>query len=77
MTDNFEGYALLKTDDPFTECYEWFWVTLGEDDVYPKEFLEYLHQLVDDIDSGKEEVIPIDEDFMNRIKNLVGDLIDD
>ncbi|NDG31565.1 hypothetical protein EB118_16040 [bacterium] len=64
----------LKDDNPEQECLEWFWVTLGEDEVYPKEFLEYLMQLVDDIETGKEELIPMDEDFMNRLKDLVKDV---
>lgn len=71
MTDNYKDYALLEKDDPFTECYEWFWVTLGEDEVYPKEFLEYLMKLADDVETGKEELIPLDEDFFDRLKNLV------
>ncbi len=70
MTSNYDGYALLKEDDPEAECIEWFWASLNEDDVYPKEFLEYLQQLVDDIETGKEEVIPLDEDFFNRLKEL-------
>jgi hypothetical protein len=74
MTSNYENYALLKDDDPETECLEWFWATLGEDDTYPKEFLEYLMQMVDDIETGKEKVYPMDEDFFNRLKNLVEDV---
>jgi hypothetical protein len=77
MGINYKDYALLKNDDPETECLEWFWGTLGEDDVYPKEFLEYLMQLADDVATGKEKVIPMDEDFFDRMKDLVGDLIDD
>jgi hypothetical protein len=61
MTSNYEHYGLLKDDDPEQECYEWFWASLGEDDVYPKEFLEYLMQMVDDIETGKEKVIPMDD----------------
>jgi hypothetical protein len=76
MGSNYKDYALLKDDNPEQECIEWFWVTLGEDEVYPKEFLEYLMKMVDDIESGKEKVYPMDE-VMNRVKNLVGDLIDD
>jgi hypothetical protein len=74
MTSNYDGYALLKEDDPEAECIEWFWASLNEDDVYPKEFLEYLQQMVDDIESGKEEVVPLDDDFFDRIKNLIGDV---
>jgi len=70
LTSDYDGYALLKEDDPETECIEWFWASLNEDDVYPKEFLEYLMQMVDDIETGKEKLIPLDEDFFDRIKEL-------
>jgi hypothetical protein len=70
MTSDYDGYALLKEDDPETECIEWFWASLNEDDVYPKEFLEHLMQMVDDIETGKEKLIPLDEDFFDRIKEL-------
>ena len=66
---NYDNYALPRTaEDPEQECLEWFWVTLGEDDTYPKEFLEYLLQMVDDISTGKEELIPMDENFMEELK---------
>lgn len=71
MTNNFKDYTLLHTDNPFTECYEWFWVSLGEDNVYPKEFLEHLMQLSHDVQTGKEKVYPLDEDFFDRIKELI------
>ena len=74
MTSNYDGYALMKEDDPESECLEWFWASLNEDDVYPKEFLEYLMQMVDDIDTGKEKVVPLDEDFFDRMKDLVKDV---
>jgi len=74
MTDNFTDYALLKNDDPFEECRDWFWVSLGEDNVYPKEFLEYLHQMADDVATGKVETIPFTEDMFDELKDLVGDL---
>jgi hypothetical protein len=74
MTSNYENYALMKEDDPETECIEWFWASLNEDDVYPKEFLEYLLQMVDDIETGKEKVVPLDEDFFDRVKELVKDV---
>jgi hypothetical protein len=56
MTNKFDDYGLLKTDDPYTECYEWFWVTLGEDDTYPKEFLEYLMELAEDVKNNPEKL---------------------
>jgi hypothetical protein len=76
MTDNFEDYALLKTDDPFTECYEWFWGSLNEDDTYPKEFLEYLMDLCDKVERGEEKLIPLGEDFMKELEELSEDIED-
>ena len=61
MTSNYDGYALMKEDDPETECIEWFWASLNEDDVYPKEFLEHLMQMVEDIETGKEKVYTWEE----------------
>jgi hypothetical protein len=75
MTDNYADYNLLSSvEDPFTECYEWFWVSLGEDNVYPKEFLEYLMKLADDVKTGKEKVYPMDWDQLNRISDLLDDV---
>ena len=75
MGSNYEGFSILSSvDDPEAECLEWFWVGLNEDDVYPKEFLEYLMQMVDDIETGKEKVYPMDEVQMNRLKDLTKDV---
>lgn len=57
MTNNFDGYKLLKDDDPFKECYEWFWQLLGEDNVIPKSFLEHLQEIIRRIDAGEEKLI--------------------
>ena len=45
-----------------------------EDEIYPKHFLDSLLQMVDDIETGKEKVYPIDEDFFDRMKDLVKDV---
>ena len=77
MTSNYEGYALLKEDDPYEECYNWFWVSLNEDDTYPKEFLEYLMQLAEDVETGKVETVPFTREMFDRIDDLIGgDLVD-
>jgi len=77
MANNYKDYTLLKDDDPFEECRQWLWVTLGEDNVYPKEFLEYLMQLADDVATGKEKTIPFTKEMFDDLDDLVGDLIDD
>jgi len=74
MTSNYDDYALMQDDDPEAECIEWFWASLNEDDVYPKEFLEYLMQMVDDIETGKEKVIPLDEVMIRKLDDLVSDI---
>ena len=72
ITSNYEGYALMKEDDPETECIEWFWASLNEDDVYPKEFLEYLMDLADKIERGEVETVPFDLEQLERINELLG-----
>jgi len=76
ISGNYENYALLKDDDPYQECYEWFWCSINMDETYPKEFLEYLMKLADDVETGKEKVYPLDEDFFDRLKDLTDNLID-
>jgi len=74
MTENYTNYKLMWYDNPYEECYSCFWTYLGDDDVLPKEFLEYLMQMVDDIETGKEKVVPLDENFFDRMKKLVEDV---
>jgi len=61
ILSNYEGYDLLEDDDPYEQCYEWFWTSINLDETYPKEFLEHLQQMVDDIDSGKVKTYTLDE----------------
>ena len=75
MGSNYENYALPRTvEDPEAECISWFWGTLGEDEVYPKEFLEYLMEMSEDVRTGKVETVPLTEDFFDRLKDLVKDV---
>jgi len=67
MTGNYKDYALMWYDDPYEECVDWFWQCLGDDDTLPKEFLEHLMQMVEDIDSGKVKTYPMDE-VMDKLK---------
>lgn len=61
MTNNLDNYALLKDDDPLEECLGWFWSSIGVDEIYPKEFLEYLLQLCDDVETGKVKTYTLEE----------------
>jgi hypothetical protein len=67
MTGNYKDYSLMWYDDPYAECYNWFWETLGEDEVLSKEFLEYLMQMADDVDTGKVKTYSLDE-VMKELK---------
>ena len=67
MTGNYKDYALMRYDDPYDECYNWFWQSLGEDETLPKEFLEHLIQLAEDVRTGKEKTYPM-EDVMKTLK---------
>jgi hypothetical protein len=73
MGNNYQEYALLASDDPLEQCILYFWDSL-EDEIYPKHFLESLLQIVDDIDTGKEKLVPLDEVFFDRVKELVKDI---
>jgi hypothetical protein len=68
ISGNYADYAILSNDDPYEECYNWFWTSINLDECYSKEFLEYLQQLMRDIDSGKEKVYPMD-DVMERTED--------
>lgn len=74
MTSNYKDYALLHDDDPFTECLEWFWYDLNGDELYSKEFLEYLYQLAEDVETGKVKTIPMDLEQLKRISDLLDDV---
>jgi hypothetical protein len=75
MGNNYQGYALLPEDDPLELCILYFWDSL-EDEIYPKFFLEELLQMVDDIDTGKEKLIPM-EDVMEKLKSWCEEPDDD
>lgn len=71
VSGNYTDYALLSDDDPYEECYQWFWCSINMDETYPKEFLEYLMDMCDRIESEEERVIPLTEDFFDSLKELV------
>ena len=76
MGDNYQEYALLVSDDPLEQCILYFWDSL-EDEIYPKEFLESLMQMADDVETGKVKTYPMDENVIERLQDLVGDMIDE
>ena len=52
ITGNYEGYTLSEEEDPYQECYEWFWLSINLDETCSKEFIEEL------IRRSKEPVYP-------------------
>ena len=74
VTGDYEKYTLLRDDEPFQECYDWFWGSINLDETYPKEFLEYLMEMAEDVRTGKVETVPLTEDFFDRLKDLVKDV---
>lgn len=69
MTGNWKDYAVLFYDDPYEECHDCFWSYLGEDDTLPKDFLEHLQEMAEDVLSGKVKTVPM-EDVMKELKEL-------
>ena len=78
MTSNYDGYALLKEDDPEGECLDWFWASINEDDVYDKEFIEYLLQMTDDVMTGKVETYSYSlDELMDELKRDLDVTVDE
>ena len=77
MTGNYEPYVLLKDDDPFETTYSWFWTSINLDETYPKEFLESLIQMSEDVRTGKVKTYPLTQDMFDKLDDLVGDLIEE
>ena len=75
MGNNYQDYALLKTDDALEQCILYFWDSL-EDEIYPKHFLDSLLQMADDVKTGKEKVIPMG-DVMKNLKSWCEEDYDD
>lgn len=67
ITDDWDKYTLMDEDIPFEECREWFWQLLGEDNVYPKKFLEELQEIVRRIDAGEEGLIETMRDCIDDL----------
>ena len=76
MTNNYEVYTNPWSESPERECYEWFWASINLDETLPKEFLEELYQMMDDIDTGKVRTYPA-EDVLKRLKERVDNMEDD
>ena len=69
MDEVYERLAALedKVSKLEEECRDWFWASINEDDVYDKEFLEYLLQMVE---LGKVETYSMDE-VMDKVRDTL------
>jgi hypothetical protein len=63
MTGNYADYALMWYDDPYEECYNWFWSELNEDPTLPKHFLEHIRKLAEQVRTGEVKTYTLDEVF--------------
>jgi len=73
MMERYEGYGILEEDDDAEECREWFWLVLGEDNVYDKEFLEGLEEMIKRIDSGEDDMLMYCLEDIERLGREVSD----
>jgi len=71
LSENYEGYVLLKEDDPYQECYEWFWSSINMDECLGRDFLDYLQQMVEDVETGKVETTPMTLEELDDISHLL------
>lgn len=62
MGGNTKGYGILPEDDDVEFCISYFWDSL-EDDIYPKEFLEHLLKLSEEVNLEKVKTYTINELF--------------
>jgi len=76
MIGNYADYALLKNDDPFEECRDWFWATLGADEVLPKAFLEDLQQMIERIENGSEVLVEMNIDRIVELDKILEEFND-
>jgi hypothetical protein len=70
MGNNYQGYGILNEDDDLEWCIDNFWDSL-EDEIYPKDFLEELMQMANDVDTGKVKTVAFTKDMFDRLKDLV------
>ena len=69
MTGNYVDYALMWYDDPYEECYEWFWSELNDDPTLPKHFLEHIRKLAKQVENGEVKTYPLEEVIQELRKN--------
>jgi len=61
VNGNYKDYALMWYDDPYEECYEWFWESLCYDDTLDKGFLEHIRKLAKEVEERQVKTYRLDE----------------
>lgn len=73
FSDNHQYYTILPDDDPFEQCYLYFWDEL-QSEVYPKEFLEGLMKMSHELKIGKVEAVPFTVAMETKLNSLLNDI---
>ena len=73
VTGNYKDYALMWYDDPYEECYEWFWGSLCFDDTLDKGFLEHIRKLAKEVEEGQVKTYTLEE-VMQELRKDDGDV---
>lgn len=76
MIGDYSSYVLSSDENPFEACRDWFWITLGADEVLPKAFLEELQEMIGRIDSGEEKLIAFSVDEATDLDKLLEEFKD-
>lgn len=69
MTDNYEEYFSFDSETKAESCRLNFWDGLNEQ-VYEKEFIEEIYEIMEDIESGKVKLIPFTKEMWDEIDAL-------
>lgn len=67
LKGDWEKYTLLPDDDPYTQCSLEFWYSLGADETLPRELLEHLMKVMEEVDNGEAEFIPFTPELFDQI----------
>jgi hypothetical protein len=65
ITGQHDKYWVFDDESSFDSCRACFWDSLNEQ-VYDKQFIEELYQIVEDVESGKMQVF--DENFWEEVE---------
>lgn len=70
-TKAYRTFGFLTEDEKLENVRLDFWHSINESEVMEKEFLEFLAGAIEDVDSGKVDLVPVFESELNEIKELL------